>query len=65
VDTLDGALVFGQSCALDTVTPKKVALRAEVFNNEIMEALLEADDDDPSDDEFIASKIARRAQKAK
>lgn len=59
-------LVFGQSCSFDTVTPKKVALRAEIFNNELMESLFEPDDEDTSDDEaIIASKIARRTQKVK
>lgn len=60
-DFFNQNLVFGQSCAYDTVTPKKVALRAEIFNNEIMEALLEPDDEDISeDDATLANRLNKR-----
>ena len=44
------------------MTPKKAALRAEIFNNEILEGLLEPDDEEVSDDEAaIESRIHRKA----
>jgi len=49
----EDGLVFGQSCPFDSVTPQKAQLRAEIFNNEIMEALYEPDDDELSDDEAV------------
>jgi hypothetical protein len=42
-------LVLGQSTPLDTVTPKKAALREEVFNVEILETLMEPEPEDEDD----------------
>lgn len=60
-------MVFGQSCALDTVTPKKVALRAEIFTHDLMEGLYEPNDEDQSDDDDanLVSKLHRRNLKVK
>ena len=57
-------MVLGQSCAFDTVTPKKAALRAEIFNNEIIELLFEPDDEEEisEDDVTIVSKLNRRTK---
>jgi hypothetical protein len=44
----------------------KVALRSEIFNNEILEALQEPDDDDPCDDDVaLAHRFQRKNQKTK
>jgi hypothetical protein len=40
------------------VTPKKAALRAEIFNVEILEALLEQEPDD--EDDIITNVIMQR-----
>lgn len=43
-----------------------MALRAEIFNNEIMEALMEPDEDDPVDDDVaLAHRFQRKNSKAK
>jgi hypothetical protein len=43
---------------LDTVTPKKAALRAEIFNVEILEALLEQEPED--EDDILTNVILQR-----
>jgi len=54
---------YSQSSPFDTVTPKKAALRAEIFNSEVIESLFEPDDEELDDDEDIMSKFNRRGQK--
>jgi hypothetical protein len=56
-------LVLGQSTPLDTVTPKKAALREEVFNVEILETLMEPEPED--EDDILTNVIQRRTQKVK
>lgn len=48
---------------MDTVTPKKAALRADIFNVEILETLLEPEPED--EDDILTNVIQRRAQKVK
>jgi hypothetical protein len=59
----DPVLVQGQSCPFDTITPKKAALRAEIFNAEVMESLLEPDDDPDglglSDDDYALAFVSK------
>jgi len=54
----DNIMVLGQSTPLDTVTPKKAALRAEIFNVEILEALLEQEPED--EDDILTNVILQR-----